>query len=136
MAQIDVLLAEDNEADIFLVNEALRIREIDYELKIISNGDEAKQYFDDMARNGHENCPDIFLVDLNLPRAGGFELLEAFRNHCGSKVPVVIMTSSQSPADIARASELGANRYFRKPSELDEFLQLGAVVEELVSPRQ
>jgi CheY-like chemotaxis protein len=133
MMRINVLLAEDNEADIFLVEEALRTHQLEYALQVVSDGDEANQCLEERARKVPINCPDIFLMDLNLPRGDGFKLLDEFRRLCGHEVPVVIITSSQAPADIARAAELGANRYFRKPSELDEFLQLGELVKDLVT---
>lgn len=132
MTPIKVLLAEDNAGDIFLVREALRTHQVQCALRIVSDGEQANQYLNTMGDNSECPCPDIFLVDLNLPKGNGHELLKTFKDRCREDVPVVVMTSSDAPWDRARASELGAARFFRKPSGLDEFLQLGALVKELV----
>jgi CheY-like chemotaxis protein len=132
MTPILVLLAEDNAGDIFLVREALRTHQLHYALRILSDGEQAAEYLNTMGNSPESPCPDIFLVDLNLPKASGHELLKTFKDRCNDDVPVVVMTSSDAPWDRTRASELGAARFFRKPSGLDEFLELGALVKELV----
>jgi CheY-like chemotaxis protein len=135
MRPVDVLLAEDNPGDVLLIDEALRLYVRNYTLKVVSNGEDASRVLNGIATDSNGRCPDIFLLDLNLPRASGFELLQLFRAVCGSEIPVVVITSSQAPSDMVRASQLGATRYFRKPSELDEYLHLGVVVDELVAGR-
>ena len=131
MNRFQVLLAEDNDGDVLLVHEALRTHQLDCGMSVLADGDEAISYLRRIGSDGAV-CPDIFLVDLNLPGHDGFELVKAFRKYCGHAVPVVIITSSDAPQDIARARELGANEYFRKPMQLDKFLQLGSVVKSLL----
>lgn len=131
MNPVQVLLAEDNRGDVILVREALREYKVDHALRLVEDGDQAMRHIDSIGGPTDVPCPDIFLLDLNIPRGSGHELLEKFRLCCPD-TPVVIITSSDAPSDIARAHQLGASRYFRKPSNLEEFLQLGALVKELV----
>ena len=133
MAILRILLAEDNRGDVLLIREALKEHRIEYELVVISDGAEAIQYIDGIGNGQGTACPDVLLLDLNLPKADGFRVLEHFRNNpsCSGK-PVVIVTSSDAPRDRESAMRFGAARYFRKTSEIDEFMQLGAVVKEAV----
>jgi CheY-like chemotaxis protein len=89
-----------------------------------------------MGKDSETPCPDLILLDLNLPRASGFELIILFRKHplC-IETPVIVLTSSDAPKDRQRAAELGAVRYFRKPSDLVDFLKLGAVLREVTEER-
>jgi CheY-like chemotaxis protein len=129
-----VLLAEDNQGDVFLVREALRVHGIPFEMHVASDGPEVESYIESLGRKGDDPlCPDVFLLDLNLPKVDGHEILREFRQHpvC-SEVPVVVITSSDSPKDRERARLLGATVYFRKPSDLAEYMTLGSVVRELL----
>jgi CheY-like chemotaxis protein len=134
MKRLDILLAEDNLGDVFLVQEALHAHHIEHFLRVIRDGEEAMHYLGRMGSASDAPCPDVFLVDLNLPGVDGYEILEQFRSHprCRS-VPVVIITSSDAPLDRAKARQLGVNAYFRKPSDLTEFLKLGAIVVEIMA---
>jgi CheY-like chemotaxis protein len=133
MNRLQILLAEDNAGDVFLIREALRAQRLDYELWILKDGTEALLYLDKIGTSPGVPCPDVFLVDLNLPSGDGHNLIETFRSHpqC-ALIPVVVVTSSDAPRDRERARELGANAYFRKPSDLAAFLQLGRIVANLV----
>lgn len=130
-----ILLIEDNPADVLLVREALQENAVRCELIIITNGERATEFiqaFDD----GDACGPDLVILDLNLPRKPGLYVLERIRaskkcNH----VPVVILSSSDNYQDKRDAAALGASQYFRKPSRLAEFLQLGSVFKELLGRR-
>lgn len=78
--------------------------------------------------------PDVVLLDLNLPRKGGTRVLERIRlsRNC-ARVPVVIVTSSDSPQDKAQASRLGATKYFQKPLDLMQFMKIGPLVREILT---
>ena len=130
MNKIRIFLAEDNPADVDLVREALREYKVDYELWLASDGQEAKRFIERMGCAPELPCPDLNMLDLNLPLLSGHELIVLFRQHprC-KKTPIIVVTSSDSRRDREQSAELGA-RYFRKPSELGEFLELGAVVRE------
>jgi CheY-like chemotaxis protein len=133
MDLLKVLLAEDNRGDVFLVRAALKEHHIDHELMVVADGARAINYIERIGAPDAP-CPDVFLLDLNLPKADGHQVLEHFRAHpmCQT-TPVIVVTSSDTPSDRQRAQHLGAARYFRKPSEIDEFLQLGAVIKEVVA---
>jgi CheY-like chemotaxis protein len=120
---VRILLAEDNPADVYLIEEALREHEVDFKLDVAQDGEQALA-----ALAGITNF-DVVLLDLNMPKRGGSEVLERLR---GNSTPVVILTSSDSPADRAQAMELGATHYIRKPTGLDDFLAIGAVIKDIV----
>lgn len=128
-----VLLIEDNRPDVMLVRQALSLRSSEFVVHEMADAEEAAAYIERMGDGDCSPCPDIVLLDLNMPKGEGLELLETLRAspRCPS-VPIIIMTSSDSPRDRARAAEIGTTRYFKKPIELDQFLALGALVEEVL----
>ena len=127
-----ILLAEDNDGDVFLVRRALEKRGLLHELVLAHNGEEALSWLDHHSgdTNG-EARPDLILLDLNLPRVDGGQLLSHIRKTDSfSRTPVIVLTSSDSPKDRQMALELGANLYFRKPTDLASFMDLGRIIEE------
>jgi CheY-like chemotaxis protein len=132
---LTILLVEDNRGDIFLIRTALKEHQLTHELHVLTDGLEAANYIERVGESSETPCPDVLLLDLNLPQRDGHELLQLFRAHpvCRDK-PVIICTSSSAERDRKRAAELGATRYFCKPSDVDEFLTLGAVVREVIEP--
>lgn len=130
---LNIFLAEDNRGDVLLVRRALDEHHIAHALYVARDGEEALAVVSTMGQPGHMRCPDLMLLDLNLPKVDGPEVLAQFRKHPAcARTPVVVITSSDARCDRARMAALGIARYFRKPSDLDEFMQLGAVVRELV----
>ena len=130
---LQILLAEDNEGDVMLVEQALEQHEIVHELHVVKDGDEALDFVADMGIDDGPPCPDVLLLDLNLPKVDGPQVLERFRKHPAcAQTPVIVVTSSDAPRDRERVKALGANAYFRKPSDLTEYMALGALVKELV----
>jgi CheY-like chemotaxis protein len=133
-----ILVVEDTEADAFLIREALRQAGIDCEAHVLDDGEKATEFIDNLDVNESASCPDAILLDLNLPKRSGEQVLQRIRRSlkCGP-VPVVVVTSSDSPKDKLEAARLGATVYFRKPSKLAEFMQLGQLVRELLpGPRR
>jgi CheY-like chemotaxis protein len=129
-----VLLVEDNAADANLVQEALAEHQVDSSLQILSDGAKAIDFIDRMDADEHQPCPDLVLLDLNLPKTNGEEVLRRLqRSPRRPLIKVLIISSSNVPADRERAFALGANGYFRKPSNLDEYMQLGPRVRELLT---
>jgi CheY-like chemotaxis protein len=128
-----ILLAEDNPADVELVRVALSDKDLDCDLHVVSNGEEAVRFIEDLDRDSALNCPQLLLLDLNLPRRDGGEILQCLRasERCG-QTAVVIMTSSDSPRDVERAARNAALHYFRKPNSLDQYMKLGDVVKEII----
>jgi two-component system, chemotaxis family, response regulator Rcp1 len=118
---------EDNPADVGLVRKALEEHGVEGELLVIADGETAVKFI--QALDGQEvPCPDLAIVDLNLPKKPGREVLERMRlSESCRNIPVVILSSSDAEQDRADAARFGASRYIRKPTHLDEFLNLGAV---------
>jgi DNA-binding response OmpR family regulator len=131
-----LLLVEDNHADVFLVEQAIEFHQVPVSIVVAEDGEIACQYFDRAERDENTPCPTILVLDLNLPKRSGNEVLERVRmsSKCGD-VPVVIMTSSDSPDDRRNASRLGADRYFRKPTSYREFMEIGALLNEVLKER-
>ena len=128
-----IVLAEDNPADVGLVREALREHNICHELRVISDGEEALAFIDRLNLDSKIPCPDVLLLDLHLPKHDGGEILRYLRasERCG-QTPVVVLTSSDSPWDHQTADHNAAIHYFRKPLTLGQFMQLGRIVKEVI----
>ena len=133
MNKLKVLLAEDNRGDVLLVREALAEHNISAELFVMRDGGEALDYIAGIGEPNRPPCPDLVLLDLNLPKVDGLDILAEFRKHpqC-THTPVIVISSSDAPKDRERAGALGVTRYFRKPSDLEEALKLGSVVREVI----
>lgn len=130
-----ILLGEDNPADVYLIRQALEENGVKYNLQVASHGGELIAAISKGA-SGADATPDLVILDLNLPRHDGLEVLKLIRDNQNFKeVPVVILTSSDSPKDRTAASLLGADCYIRKPSNLEEFLAIGQTVETLLRLR-
>ncbi len=122
-----ILLAEDNQADVYLVRRSLEEHGIGHELRTVQDGEDALRFIAQMGSG--VRCPELVLLDLNLPKVSGSEILQQLRaNPECAHVPVIVLTSSDSPDDRGDTVRLGARAYFRKPMQLDAFLQLGELV--------
>lgn len=126
-----IALVEDNPADVCLVKETLRDRGLRYEMTHYRDGEVALKGLAHAADTAA--LPDLVLLDLNLPRRSGLEVLSFLRRDSRwSAIPVAILTSSDSPHDRRAAQEAGATRYILKLSNLEDFLRtLGQAIEEL-----
>lgn len=125
-----ILLGEDNPADVYLIRQALQEHGIEYNLEIASHGGEMLAALNCQ----REHPPDLIILDLNLPRYDGLEVLKILRNNSSlQSIPVVILTSSDSPRDRVAASQFGADCYIRKPSKLDEFMAIGKTLQSLLN---
>jgi chemotaxis family two-component system response regulator Rcp1 len=128
--KVRILLAEDNDGDVFLVRRALARRALLHELFVTHNGEEALAWLAEHAEP-RSLAPDLILLDLNLPRIDGAQVLSHLRKSDSfSCIPVIVLTSSDSPKDRQMALDLGANLYFRKPTDLASFMDLGRIIEE------
>lgn len=116
------------------MREAIAAHNLSVVVEIVSDGEKAIRYIADAQADPAKSCPDCILVDLNLPKGTGFEVLERLRKSpvC-AEIPVVIMTSSNADTDRSRAAALGAS-FFQKPSDYDEFLKLGGILKEVLAP--
>ena len=121
----EILLVEDAPGDIRLTFEAFKKTTIESRLHVVSDGSEAMDYLYQKGPHSEAKRPDLVLLDLNLPRTNGFELLDKIKQDNGLKaIPVLIFTTSNSKEDIYRAYELHANCYLLKPSDLKDFFNI------------
>ena len=124
----EIFIAEDNRADVYLIRKALEDRKLIHRLSVAEDGEQAAEF---LKRAGKESpCPDLILLDLNLPRQDGTELLQKLREHpyCGSK-PVIVISSSDSPKDYEFALQMNAT-FFRKPADLEAFMRIADLIME------
>lgn len=119
---VRLMLVEDNPADVFLIQTALELSDVVVQLSVAWNGQDA---LEQLQKLSEEQQPNLILLDLNMPRMNGFELLAAVRTDPAlAHLVVVMLTTSNAPADIKRAYALQVNSYVTKPVNLEEFLQL------------
>jgi DNA-binding response OmpR family regulator len=131
----EIVLVEDAEPDVFLVREALQQNGLDFNLRVFGDGEEASDFFAAVDRDQSASVPRLLMLDLNLPKKTGAEVLENVRKSLRFQtLPVIVLTSSDSPKDRELVTRLGATHYFRKPSRLAEFMRLGAVARGLLEP--
>lgn len=117
-----ILLVEDNPADADLVGEALSEAALPSEITTLSDGFEALLYLRKEAPHAAAPTPDLVLLDLNLPRMNGFELLDHMKSDPKlRRIPVLILSSSTASTDVLRSYDLHANSYIAKPADLGEF---------------
>jgi CheY-like chemotaxis protein len=128
---VEVLLVEDNPGDVRLTQEALKDGRVLVNLTVASDGVEAMDILN--RRGGRENAtrPDLILLDLNLPRKNGREVLEEIKaDEDLKRIPVIVMTTSKAEQDIHKVYNLNANCYVTKPVDLDEFLDVVRSIED------
>jgi two-component system, chemotaxis family, response regulator Rcp1 len=127
---IEVLLVEDNPGDVRLTREALKEGKVRNNLHVVSDGAEALAFLGRQGQYETAVRPDLILLDLNLPKKDGRQVLEEIKNDPVLRlIPVVILTSSQAEQDILRAYDLHANCYVTKPVDLDQFITVVKSIE-------
>lgn len=128
---IEILLVEDNPGDVRLAVEALRDGKVANRLNIVEDGVEAMSFLRREGGYADAPRPDLILLDLNLPRKDGREVLAEIKQDADLKrIPVVILTSSAAEQDVVQAYNLYANCYIVKPIDLDQFLKVVRSIED------
>jgi CheY-like chemotaxis protein len=128
---IELLLVEDNPGDVRLTIEALKEGRVINQLTVVQDGEEAIAFLRRQGRYAGAVRPDLILLDLNLPRKGGLEVLAEIKEDPDLKqIPVVVLTTSQAEQDVLRTYQLHANCYIVKPVDLNQFM---AVVQAIKS---
>lgn len=123
--KVDILLVEDNPGDILLTQEAFRSAKVANELYVARDGEEALQFLRKQGPHANAITPDIVLLDLNLPRIDGREVLQEIKSDPNlRKLPVVVLTSSEAETDVARTYDLHVNCYVVKPIDFDKFMDV------------
>jgi CheY-like chemotaxis protein len=128
---IEILLAEDNPGDVKLTEKALESGQINNTLHVVNDGVEALSFLRDEGEYEGTPRPDLFLLDLNMPRMGGQAVLEAMGEDDDLKrIPVVILTSSEAEEDILGSYDRHANAYLTKPVNFEGFVDIVHRIEE------
>jgi chemotaxis family two-component system response regulator Rcp1 len=125
MPNIEVLLVEDNAADVRLIKEGMTVLKSRCRLSVVGDGEEALDFLHGYGKHSQAPRPTLVLLDLNLPRKDGLEVLQEMKSDPMLKrIPVMVLTSSTSSADVNTAYDLGANSYLIKAGALDEIYDL------------
>lgn len=130
MRSAHILLVEDNEGDIFLAQEALKESEIENKVSIARDGQEALDFIYKINGFEHQATPDLIILDVNLPKKNGHEVLCEIKKHDSyKKIPVIILSTSSSRKDIDLSYQNYANCYITKPAEVTDFLNTIASIQ-------
>ena len=129
-----ILVIEDNSADVFLLERALKKQDLRFELIHLADGGEALAFIRREGAYADAAIPNLILVDLNLSKCDGEDILREIRStkHLAG-VPVCVWSSSQSRRDQALLKELGVARFITKPSGLDQFMEIGKILTDLLA---
>jgi chemotaxis family two-component system response regulator Rcp1 len=128
---VDILVVEDNPGDARLIMEVLKSNKIYNTLQVVKDGVEAMDFLNKKGKFADAPRPDLILLDLNLPRKDGREVLQEIKSDDRYKqIPVVVMTMSQAEEDILRSYKLHANCYVIKPIDLDQFVKVVESIED------
>jgi chemotaxis family two-component system response regulator Rcp1 len=127
---IEILLVEDNLGDARLAEEALKESKVRNNLHHVENGVEAMRFLHRQAEYAHVPPPDLILLDLNLPKKDGREVLAEIKEDPELRlVPVVVLTTSEAERDLVKSYDLHANAYIVKPIDLDRFIDVVQAIE-------
>src|ERR1700730_1557125 len=136
-APLQIVLAEDNPADVTLVRMALRDAGLDCALRVIEDGEQAIAFIQALDADPRETAVDLLLLDMHLPKRGGEDILKCLRStEHYAQTPIIVITASDSPQDHDSAQKHAAIHYFRKPASLAEFMQLGMIVRDILSRKK
>lgn len=128
---VEILLIEDNEADVRLTKEGIKEAKIRNSLSIVNDGEAAMAYLNKQSPYQNTTTPDLILLDLNLPKMDGRQVLEEIKEDPNLKhIPVVILTSSNAEKDILKSYKLHANCYITKPIGLEQFVEVIKSIED------
>lgn len=128
---VEILLVEDNEGDVRLTREALNEGRIRNRLSVVNDGEQALAFLRREGSHADAPRPDLILLDLNLPRLDGREVLAAIKQDPELKqIPVVVLTSSRAEQDLLRAYDLHANCFIGKPVAFEEFIDVVRSIED------
>ena len=126
----EILLVDDNAADIGLFRESFKLTKAPVKINTAADGEEAMRFLHRLGEYQKATLPNLVLLDLNLPKKDGRQVLREMKNDERlKKIPVIVISSSRSPKDIADAYDLHANSYIVKPGDCEDFLNIGKAIE-------
>jgi len=125
MNEVHILLVEDNEGDIILTTEAFKDMELENQISVVRDGEEALRFLKKQGEHTNASTPQLVLMDINLPGIGGKELLDLIKKDEALKeIPVVMLTSSAADADISECYDKQVNWYITKPIDYDKYTKV------------
>ncbi len=128
---LEILLVEDNPADVRLTKEALKEEKVYNNLHVVNDGEEAINFLQKQGKYKQAVRPDLILLDLNLPKKDGREVLKEIKSDSKLKtIPVVVLTVSRAEEDVLKAYNLHANCYITKPVDINQFIKIAQAVQE------
>ena len=128
---IEILLVEDNPADVRLTVEVFKDSRITNHISVATDGEEALAFLQKQGKYADADRPDLILLDLNLPRKDGREVLSEIKaDHDLKTIPVIVLTTSDADQDVWKAYDSGVNSYITKPVDLDQFIRIFRTIEE------
>ncbi len=130
-----ILIVEDNPSDAWVIQTAVGQEGISADYQVVVNGEQALQFIRNASENSTATIPDLLILDLNLPRCSGHEVMREWRSSPLSSVPIVVVTSSDSPRDREMASSY-TPYYFCKPLDFDKFMAIGGIVRDVLARQQ
>ncbi len=129
-----MVLIEDSSPDVILVRRALELHQVECDVQVLTDGEQAIEFLDLL---DDAPCPDLLILDLNLPKQSGFDVLRRFQSNTKcADAQVMVLSSSNAQGDRDTASRLGADIYIRKPTRLSDFLQIGATIKAYLQPQR
>ncbi|MFB9955558.1 response regulator [Cellulomonas denverensis] len=128
---IDVLLVEDDPGDVLMTQEAFEHNKVANRLSVVADGVSAMEFLRKEGEHANAPTPDLILLDLNLPKMDGREVLEALKgDEALRRIPVVVLTTSEAEEDVVRSYSLHANAYVTKPVDFDRFIEVVRQIDE------
>ena len=128
---VEILLVEDNPGDVRLTREALKDGKIRNHLSVATDGEEAMRFLRREGIHADAPRPDLIMLDLNLPRKDGRQVLAEIKNDADLKrIPVVVLTTSEAEQDVLRSYDLHANCYITKPVDFEQFIRVVRTIED------
>jgi CheY-like chemotaxis protein len=122
---IEVLLVEDDPGDVLLIREAFEFNKVHNNLNVVSDGEQALEYLRRQGPHAEANRPDLVLLDLNLPRKDGREVLAEVKQDPELRtIPIVVLTTSEAEEDVLKSYQLHANAYVTKPVDFERFVSI------------
>ena len=129
-----ILIVEDNAADVYLIRTAITEANIHADVQVVRDGEQAIRFIDEVEGELELPCPALVVLDINLPRKQGGDVLKHLRqSRRGAHTLVIAISTSDSQHDRESMMGLGANGYFRKPSEYADFMKLGDMIKDVLN---
>lgn len=130
------MLIEDSAPDVILVRRALEWHEVECDVDVLVDGEQAIEFLDALD-SSDATCPDLVILDLNLPKQSGLDVLRRFRSNSRcSLAQVMVLSSSGAQDDRDAVARLGADAYIRKPTRLNDYLQIGFTIKDFLTTRR